>query len=641
MAGPATDIFVSYKAEDRARVQPLVAALEAEGFSVWWDAHIGGGTNWHKDIEQHLDSAKCVVVAWSKRSVGDDGHFVRDEARRAQRRDAYVPVCIDAIEPPLGFGEIQAISLRGWKGDRSDPRFEAVVDAARSHISGEHGPLSRAHSHVRFDQPRVSRRAVIAGGGVAAVAGVGAGAWELLKPSAAAVSASIAVLPFANLSGDPAQAYFADGIADEIRSALTRLGGLTVIGSTSSQAVRNDDAKTAAQKLGVASVLTGNVRQSSSTIRVSAELIDGRTGADRWTQDYDRAPGDAIKIQTDIAENVASALKGALGIAARDALTLGGTADAEAQDLILQSRKLGRQSNSAETLRKRLALAEAAIARDAGYAEAYVDKANALWGLADIFGRTPAEVADRLAQGEAAAQKAVAIAPKLGSAHGALALIAVGRLDFPNLLRETRKSLALSPEDPDVLAYGSRNLALLGSVEEAVRTAQRCVALDPLNARSYRFQCEALLYARRYSQAIDAGRKALQLAPDFRNTHIYVGDAILLLGHLAPAKAEYEAIGADSVFRLARLSLLAARIGNRAEAERMMAQLKQQVGATASSQYAEIAAQLGDKDRAFAEFDNAILAEDAGIAYLKVNPFLDPIRGDPRYAALLRRLNFP
>jgi len=118
----ATDVFVSYKAQDRARLVQLVEALEAEGFAVWWDAKIAGGTNWQEDIEAHLESARCVIVAWSKRSVGQGGHFVRDEARRAQQRGSYLPIRLDDAEPPLGFGEIQAISLKGWHGDRSDAR---------------------------------------------------------------------------------------------------------------------------------------------------------------------------------------------------------------------------------------------------------------------------------------------------------------------------------------------------------------------------------------------------------------------------------------------------------------------------------------------------------------------------------------
>src|SRR5688572_4196817 len=112
------DVFISYKAEDRRRVQPLVAALEADGLSVWWDARIGSGTGWRESIQEHLDQARCVLVIWSKRSVGRQGSFVHDEATRAQRRGIYLPVRIDRVEPPLGFGEIQARSLTGWKGDR-------------------------------------------------------------------------------------------------------------------------------------------------------------------------------------------------------------------------------------------------------------------------------------------------------------------------------------------------------------------------------------------------------------------------------------------------------------------------------------------------------------------------------------------
>jgi tetratricopeptide (TPR) repeat protein len=161
----ATDVFVSYKAEDRTRLLPLISALEAEGFTVWWDTHIGGGAHWREDIQEHLNAAKCVVVAWTKRSVGHDGNFVRDEASRAQRRDVYLPIRLDPVEPPLGFGEVQAISLRGWKGDRSDPRFQALAETVRRRIAGE----DIAHVRLPRDRPDVSRRAVVASG-VGAVA---------------------------------------------------------------------------------------------------------------------------------------------------------------------------------------------------------------------------------------------------------------------------------------------------------------------------------------------------------------------------------------------------------------------------------------------------------------------------------------
>ena len=327
------DVFISYKAEDRRRIQPLVQALQADGLSVWWDEHIGTGDAWRETIEQQLDGARCVLVIWSKRSVGPEGQFVREEASRAQRRGVYVPVLIDPVEPPLGFGESQATSLRGWHGNPSDLRYQAVLTAVRRNVGGKRraspSPLPRAH---------IDRRTMIAGGTAAAAAVAGAGAWALFKPGSASVAGdSVAVLPFENLSGNPAQAYFSDGIAEEIRSALARISGLKVVGRTSSEAVRNDDAATAAKKLGVTNILTGSVRQSPSTIRVNAELIDGHSGMDRWSQDYDRSPGDAIKIQTDIAENVASALSIALGTAVRAALKAGETQNAAAHNLALQA----------------------------------------------------------------------------------------------------------------------------------------------------------------------------------------------------------------------------------------------------------------------------------------------------------------
>src|SRR6187551_3509106 len=206
------DVFISYKAEDRKRIQPLVQALQADGYSVWWDEHIGTGDEWRQTIERQLDAAKCVIVSWSKRSVGPEGRFVRDEASRAQRRGIYVPVLLDAVDPPLGFGESQAASLRGWHGNRSDSRYQHVASAVQR-IAG-----SGTEESTHPVQPAgVSRRVAIAGGAAATVAVAGVGGWVLLKPSTAdASSNSIAVLPFANLSGDPAQAYFSDGIAEEL-----------------------------------------------------------------------------------------------------------------------------------------------------------------------------------------------------------------------------------------------------------------------------------------------------------------------------------------------------------------------------------------------------------------------------------------
>src|SRR5438067_4090625 len=418
------DVFISYKAEDRRRIQPLVQALQADGFSVWWDEHIGAGDAWRETIEQQLDGARCVLVIWSKRSVGPEGQFVRAEASRAQRRGVYVPVLIDPVEPPLGFGESQATSLRGWHGNPSDLRYQAVLTAVRRNVGGKRraspSPLPRAH---------IDRRTMIAGGTVAAAGIAGAGAWALLKPgSANAAGDSVAVLPFENLSGNPAQAYFSDGIAEEIRSALARISGLKVVGRTSSEAVRNDDAATAAKKLGVANILTGSVRQSASTIRINAELIDGRSGIDRWSQGYDRSPGDAIKIQTDIAENVAGALSAALGRAAKAAIAIGGTSNAAAQDLYLKAKAQLKADDSEASLRTGISLLDSAIALDPKFADAYAHKAFALTDLDGYFTPKGSRFEPGFTQAAAVAEQAISLAADLATGHMALASIRLNQL---------------------------------------------------------------------------------------------------------------------------------------------------------------------------------------------------------------------
>src|SRR3954447_25203182 len=152
-----SDVFVSYKAEDKRRIRPLVEALQAEGYSVWWDEQIGGGAAWRQTIEQELNDAKCVIVVWSKRSVGPDGTFVQDEATRAQQRRVYVPVTIDKVHLPLGFGETQALPLTGWHGDRADPHYQAVLAAVRRNVGGR-----RRASSSPLRQPKVDRRTAIA-----------------------------------------------------------------------------------------------------------------------------------------------------------------------------------------------------------------------------------------------------------------------------------------------------------------------------------------------------------------------------------------------------------------------------------------------------------------------------------------------
>jgi serine/threonine-protein kinase len=633
-----SDVFVSYKAEDRRRVKPLVDALESEGYSVWWDEQIGGGATWRHAIEAELNSAKCVIVAWSKRSVGEEGTFVQDEATRAQQRHVYVPVLIDKVHLPLGFGETQALSLSGWKGDRADPRFQAILAAVQRNARAQRP----AAIPLRPGRHQVDRRAILAGGAVATFAVAGIGGWTLLKPaSASAATDSIAVLPFANLSGDPAQAFFSDGIAEELRSSLARIAGLKVVGRTSSEAVRNDDAQTAARKLEVASILTGSVRQSPSTIRVSAELIDGRTGLDKWSQDYDRSPGDSIKIQTDIAENVASALSAALGGAAKAVVAVGGTENPDAQRLFIQAGAATEKDITEETAHQAFSLLDSAIALDPNYAAAYARKS----GLLTIYGNSYAKSAQELAQLRTEslrlARIALKIAPNLAQAHMALASLYSSNLQMGPAFAEAKRAIGLAPGDAFIVAVYANFASTLGRGAEALQVGDQAIALDPLNNLSYNLRLRTLFASRRYADVLSASKELERKSADSLNDPSVPGDALILLGRNREAQAYFAKLPPDFWSRLTGEAIILARSGDRAGAERKLAALQQEYRDAASYQYGEIYAQLGDKDRAFANLDHGFAIKDAGLQRLKTDPYMDPLRSDPRFAALMAKMAFP
>ncbi|HEV8407580.1 MAG TPA: TIR domain-containing protein [Sphingomicrobium sp.] len=630
------DVFVSYKAEDRRRIKPLVEALQADGYSVWWDEQIGGGATWRHEIESELNSAKCVIVVWSKRSVGPEGTFVQDEATRAQQRHVYVPVTIEKVHLPLGFGETQALSLTGWRGSRSDPHYRSVLAAVRRNVGDEGASRPPPRS-----APRIDRRTVIAGGAVATVAVAGVGAWALLKSSAAGASSrSIAVLPFANLSGDPAQAYFSDGVAEEIRSSLSRIAGLKVVGRTSSEAVRNDDAETAAKKLDVANILTGSVRQSPSTIRITAELIDGHNGLDRWSQDYDRSPGDAIKIQTDIAENVATSLSAALGSVARSVVSVGGTQNADAQRLFIQAGEMQNRSDSKEDLQKGLQLLDSALALDPRYADAYAFKSILLSVYGNSYANAQQLPANR-AESFELAKTALEIAPNLPRGHRALSFVYINRLQIGPSYVELKRARELAPGDADNVAAIGDAVTGLGDFDGATSLADQAIALDPLNHRPYSVRLSALFRGRRYQEAISYARQVAQKFPNNQSDQMTLGDCLLLLGRFQEAQVHYNAEPPDFWRRLTGEAILHIRSGDKSGAEQKLGRLRQAFGDAASTQFAEIYAQMGDKDRAFAALNRAYEIKDAGLTALKVDAFLDPLRSDPRFTALLQRMNFP
>lgn len=630
-----SDVFLSYKAEDRSRVKPLVDALTADGLTVWWDAQILAGSEWRDDIQEQLDAAECVIVAWSERSVSPEGRFVRDEATRAQRRGTYLPVKIDPVEPPLGFGELHATSLEGWKGDRSDPRYRALLEGVRAMMAGKAPPPADGR-----EKRGLSRRTALVGGGAAAAVLAAAGGWQLLKPAPAGGRNSIAVLPFANLSGDSRQAYFSDGIAEELRSALSRLEGLRVAGRISSEAVRDQDAATAARRLRVATILTGSVRRAPGVIRITSQLIEGRTGLERWSETYDRPDGNVLMIQTDIAEKVVAALSIELGSAEVRALTAGGTASAQAHDLYLRAASQAHADDSDSSLRQANALLDAAIAIDPRFAKAHAARGRNLSYIADVA-RSPEETAAGYSAAVAAARRALGLAPRLPDGYAALADALYGQRKISAAIEQLDTGLGFAPNDLQLLQAAVIAYVAAGQTARSLGYADRMVQIDPLNTLSHRRRYYALFYDRQYEACIAEAKLTQKLAPALALPAYFIALSLIMTGRASQAQAYLETMPPDLTVRLAGEAIVAAKLGNTAASDKKLEQLAGIYGDAASYQFAQAYSQRGDADRAFAALERGFAVKDPGLNTLTVDPLLDPIRRDPRFQALANRLDVP
>lgn len=368
--------------------------------------------------------------------------------------------------------------------------------------------------------------------------------------------------------------------------------------------------------------------------RITAELIDGGTGLAKWSQNYDRAPGDVIKIQTDIAEKVTRALAVALGANARKALAAE-TSNIAAQTLAFQARDLSWQL-TVPALQRCLQLLDQAISLDPNYGRAYALKAFVTNNLVYRTARTPAELARGRDQALQYARIAVSKAPDLPIARSGLAFAYALTLQVRESLREHEIAISLPGGEPDVLRNYGYAMSSSGKPDEALRYVDEALALDPLNAGSHTAHASVLFKARRYEEAVGYSLKLKRESPELFKFPYLLGHALLLLGRTkeaALAFRESQSIGSEA--------LLAARTGNRALALAKLAELRQRDGDMANFQYSLIHAQLGDKEAAFAALDRAWELRDASLLDIKVNPYLDPLRSDPRYAVLVKMVGFP
>ncbi|HYK26282.1 MAG TPA: TIR domain-containing protein, partial [Steroidobacteraceae bacterium] len=386
------DIFVSYARHDKALVATIVAALESEGWSVWWDPEIVPGQQFDDRIAEEIDRAGAVVVVWTPNSVGS--RWVRGEAREAADRGILVPVRFESARLPIDARAVHTIDLDDWKEDRQSPSFKSLARALGALVA----------------RARKSSEAALSDHGESAV--------------------SIAVLPFTNMSDDRDQEYFSDGISEDIITDLSKVSALTVTSRNSAFSFKGKhvEIKQVARQLGVRHVLEGSVRKSGNRVRINAQLIDAAHDCHVWAERYDRNLDDIFALQDEISQAIVSALKVKLFPAEKRAIEFRGTSNVEAYDVFLRAQASFNAQSLAE-MNRTLDLYRQTVKLDPSFAQAWAGLSSAL-GAYFIY--RPDAIGTLAPEMEMALARAEALAPDLPEVHSSRAMQALTRYDWRN-----------------------------------------------------------------------------------------------------------------------------------------------------------------------------------------------------------------
>jgi TolB-like protein/Tfp pilus assembly protein PilF len=631
---PAT-IFLSYSRADQKAALPVIAALEAAGFSVWWDGLLEGGERFAKTTEAALENAKAVVVLWSKTSIAS--HWVHDEATRGRDRRCLVPLSIDGCEPPLGFRQFQVIHIAQGKGRTDTPEMQKMLRA----VAALHEQDIQLPPPAQ--PPLITRRLALGGGAAIVLGGTGFAAWKLQLFGTASAQSSVAVLPFANLSGDKGQDYFSDGLSEEIRSTLSLNSQIEVAARTSSNRFKDQklDATTIASQLGVAHIVDGAVRRAGEMVRVSVQLINGKTGKENWTQSFDRKMDDIFGVQSEIANVVADGLlaKMSANNAKTRTASLGGTSNGKAYDAFLRGKALYNLAADEKSDRRALAQFDEAIRLDPKYAAAYAAKSRVLTVIANNYA-SGAELRAYYDKSVAAARNAIQLVPELAEAQAALGFVMCnGQLDIKGAEDPYRKSFERGFGNADILSGFAIYAARTGKFDDARSAIARAQKLDPLNPIVFRNAGVVEYCDRQYDAAKAPLKTALSLNPKMGAVHQMMGDMALLRGDFTEAKAEYIA-EPNALDRLKGLAIVEHRLKNKDAAQAAMAKLIAEFGDNSLYQQAQVLAGWGDKATALAALNKAYQAGDSGLVLLRNDPIFDGIRNDPGFGKLLAKLGF-
>jgi TolB-like protein/Tfp pilus assembly protein PilF len=461
--------------------------------------------------------------------------------------------------------------------------------------------------------------------------------------AAAVAPKSIAVLPFDNLSRDPDNAYFCEGVQDEILTRLAKVADLKVISRTSTQHFKSapDNLPQIAKQLGVMNILEGSVQKANDQVRVNVQLINALTDAHLWADTYDRKLTDIFAVESEIAKTIAETLQARLSGSEKQMMAAAPTTDTTAYELYLKGRFFWNKRTGAD-LKRAIDYFNQAIAKDPNYALAYAGLADS-YTLLSVF--SAASPQDSIPQARAAAKKALELDNTLAEAHASFGRILSGYdYDFERAIAEFERAIQLNPNYATSYHWISNGpLTARGEFDRAIAEGKRAVELDPLSMIDNADLSQIYFYARRYDEAISQVGKAIEIDPHSYLAHYYLGQIYQLQGHLTEAIAEYQKAVEldDDPQALAFLGQAQARIGQHDKAQKILSRMTEEAKSRYVSAYsfALMFIALGDKERAIDALERAYREGAANdIITIRVDPMLDDLRGHPRFEALAEKI---
>jgi TolB-like protein/Tfp pilus assembly protein PilF len=456
---------------------------------------------------------------------------------------------------------------------------------------------------------------------------------------------SIAVLPFDNLSRDPDNAYFAEGVQDEILTRLAKVADLKVISRTSTQRFKSapDNLPQIAKQLGVMHILEGSVQKANDQVRVNVQLINAMSDAHLWADTYDRKLTDIFAVESDIAKTIADTLQAKITGSEKQMMAAQPTSNTEAYELYHKGRSLW-EKRSGDNIPKAIAFYKQAIERDPNYALAYAGLASAyiilpFWAGADRL--------DAYSKAEDAALKALHLDSNLAEGHLALGKVYFWKIDLAASLREYQRATELKPNDAGAHHWlGNDALAALGRFEEAIAEVKHAVELDPLSPVINTDLGTTFYYAHRYDESARQLRKTLEIDPTFFYAYFNLGIALQAKGDLSGAISEYEKAKqlSDNTFVSTLCAQAKTHAGDKDAALRMLSDLDKisQSREVLGYYRALLYLSLNNRDKALHWLEQGLKERDgADISWINVDPLLDSLHGDPRFEALVQKVVSP